>query len=80
MSVAAEEPSQEAMMLFLRGRISIGITTDRAKGFRPGILVGVLLPLFYLFPERLSLLLIGERQASKAVLKFAALSVSGHGR
>src|SRR5215469_15079818 len=78
--VATEEPSQEAMVFFLGSRKTIGTTTDRAKGLRPGILVGILLPLFYLLPERLSLLLVGKRQTGKAVLEFAASLVSRHGR
>ena len=78
--VATEESSQETMVFFLGGRITIGTTTSRAKGLRPGVLMRILLPLFYLLPECLSFLLIGERQTGKAVLEFATLSVSGHGR
>jgi hypothetical protein len=60
-SVTTEKPSQEAMMFFLRGRIAIGTTPNGAKWLHPGVLVCILLPLFHLLPERLSLLLVGER-------------------
>jgi hypothetical protein len=74
--VTTEEPSQEAMMFFLWSRMAIRTTTDRTKGFHSGILVGVLFPLFHLLPECLGFFLFGKRQAGKAILEFATLSVS----
>lgn len=69
--MATEEPSQEAMVFFLGHGMAIDTTANRTKGFRPSVLVRILFPLFHLLPERLSLLLIHERQAREAVLEFA---------
>ena len=69
--MATEEPSQGAMVFFLGRGVAIDTTANRSKGFRPGVLVRILLPLFHLLPERLGLLLICERQTREAVLEFA---------
>lgn len=71
MTVAGEEPSKKAMVVFLiAGRMPIcDSPSSGSKRLGPRIFVGILLPFIHLLLESFRLFLVGEGQASHAVFK-----------